>query len=214
MSTPLLYLSADTVYRALPMSEAIDAMRDAFALLARGEVTLPTRLRLDCAIRTRGGACDAVPLHVARTLLDESRHGVRQERGSRPPSSPVDSHTHRWLHRRDAGSHGWRQSDRRSHRRRLRPCDGFACSLRCCVGGRDRRGRAGTHATGGCLLRAGGAVCAGSMTARGAARRFADEMHERLGISVEPAASPSEAMADAAVVCTATMLRNPRFRRS
>ena len=42
MSPPLLYLSADTVYRALPMREAIDAMRDAFAILARGEVTLPT----------------------------------------------------------------------------------------------------------------------------------------------------------------------------
>jgi ornithine cyclodeaminase/alanine dehydrogenase-like protein (mu-crystallin family) len=38
-----LYLSADDLNQALPMSAAIEAMRDAFAQLTRGEVTLPIR---------------------------------------------------------------------------------------------------------------------------------------------------------------------------
>ena len=44
-----------------------------------------------------------------------------------------------------------------------------------------------------------------------AALRFADEMQQRLGISVEPAASTAEAMADAAVLCTATTSAKPVF---
>jgi ornithine cyclodeaminase/alanine dehydrogenase-like protein (mu-crystallin family) len=47
MKTPLLYLSADDVRRALPMSAAIEAMREAFRQLSNGQVTLPMRERLD-----------------------------------------------------------------------------------------------------------------------------------------------------------------------
>ena len=47
MNTPLLHLSADAVRQALPMREAIEVMREAFAQLARGEVTQPMRLKLD-----------------------------------------------------------------------------------------------------------------------------------------------------------------------
>ncbi len=67
MSPPLLYLSADAVYRALPMREAIDAMRDAFALLARGEVTLPPRLRLDAPAEY--GAALVMPCHCTSYRL-------------------------------------------------------------------------------------------------------------------------------------------------
>ena len=61
MKTPLLPLSADDVRRALPMREAIEAMREAFAQLARGEVTLPTRLRLDAP--AEHGAALIMPCH-------------------------------------------------------------------------------------------------------------------------------------------------------
>ncbi|MCX5772615.1 MAG: hypothetical protein NTZ09_20415 [Candidatus Hydrogenedentes bacterium] len=61
MNTPLLHLSADTVRRALPMREALEAMRGAFAQLARGEVTLPTRLRLDAP--AEHGAALIMPCH-------------------------------------------------------------------------------------------------------------------------------------------------------
>ena len=47
MKTPLPHLSAADVCRALPMPAAIEAMREAFRQLASGQVTLPTRQRLD-----------------------------------------------------------------------------------------------------------------------------------------------------------------------
>ena len=67
MSPPLLYLSADAVDRALPMREAIDAMRDAFGQLARGEATLPARLRLD--MPTEHGAALVMPCHSTSQRL-------------------------------------------------------------------------------------------------------------------------------------------------
>ena len=42
-TAPLLYLSAADVRRSLPMADAISAMREAFAQLSSGQVTLPTR---------------------------------------------------------------------------------------------------------------------------------------------------------------------------
>ena len=42
-TAPLLYLSAADVRRALPMTDAIAAMREAFAQLSNGQVTLPAR---------------------------------------------------------------------------------------------------------------------------------------------------------------------------
>ena len=56
-----VYLSADDVRRALPMGDAIAAMRDAFAQLARGEVNLPTRMRLDAPAER--GAVLVMPCH-------------------------------------------------------------------------------------------------------------------------------------------------------
>ena len=54
-----LHLSADAVRRALPMREAIEVMRDAFAQLARGEVTLPMRARVyDCNAEAAGRFAD------------------------------------------------------------------------------------------------------------------------------------------------------------
>lgn len=43
----MLYLSADDVRRALPMSEAIAAARDAFTQLSSGQVALPPRQRIE-----------------------------------------------------------------------------------------------------------------------------------------------------------------------
>jgi alanine dehydrogenase len=44
-----------------------------------------------------------------------------------------------------------------------------------------------------------------------AAEQFANDMCRRLGVVVEPAPSPSAALADAAVVCTATTSSTPVF---
>jgi ornithine cyclodeaminase len=44
------------------------------------------------------------------------------------------------------------------------------------------------------------------------AERFASEMAQRLGLPVEPATSPGQALKDAAVVCTATTSPTPVFQ--
>jgi ornithine cyclodeaminase/alanine dehydrogenase-like protein (mu-crystallin family) len=46
---PLLHLSAADVRKALPMAEAIAAMRDAFGQLSRGQVTLPPRQHIEAS---------------------------------------------------------------------------------------------------------------------------------------------------------------------
>ncbi len=58
---PLLYLSAADVRRALPMTDAISAMREAFAQLSDGRVTLPTRQCL--AAREGHGDLLVMPCH-------------------------------------------------------------------------------------------------------------------------------------------------------
>lgn len=66
-NTNLLHLSAADVRRALPMFEAIAAMRDAFAQLARGEVMLPPRLRMDATAEK--GVALVMPCHSAAQKL-------------------------------------------------------------------------------------------------------------------------------------------------
>ena len=63
MNSQMLHLSAVEVRRALPMRDAIAAMREAFSQLSRGEVTLPTRVRLDTP--ARHGAALIMPCHSA-----------------------------------------------------------------------------------------------------------------------------------------------------
>ena len=61
--TPLLYLSAAEVRRALPMIEAIEAMREAFMQLSDRTVAMPTRLRLD--VPDQHGLLLLMPCHAA-----------------------------------------------------------------------------------------------------------------------------------------------------
>ena len=66
-SAPVLYLSADDVRGALPMSAAIEAMRDAFAQLSRGQVSMPTR---ECLQAADGHGVDLVmPCHSAASRM-------------------------------------------------------------------------------------------------------------------------------------------------
>src|SRR5262249_48619191 len=67
-----LYLSAADVRRALPMPDAIDAMREAFAQLSRGEVSLPTRLRLDAPAEP--GVALVMPCHSSALKLFSLKH--------------------------------------------------------------------------------------------------------------------------------------------
>lgn len=211
MSPPLLYLSADTVYRALPMREAIDAMREAFALLARGEVTLPPRVRFDAA--AEHGAALVMPCHCTSQRLFSTKVITVFERNAERGLPAVqsililtDGSTGAPLAVMDGAS---------LTAIRTGAASGLATDLLA-------RPDAASVAVIGAGVQARTqleAVCSVRPVRRAwvydfraeAARRFADEMRQRLGIGVEPAASPSEAMADAAVVCTATTSATPVF---
>jgi ornithine cyclodeaminase/alanine dehydrogenase-like protein (mu-crystallin family) len=60
---PLLYLSAAQVRQALPMTEAIEAMRGAFVQLSDRAVEMPTRMRVD--VPERGGLVLLMPCIAA-----------------------------------------------------------------------------------------------------------------------------------------------------
>jgi ornithine cyclodeaminase/alanine dehydrogenase-like protein (mu-crystallin family) len=68
---PLLYLSSDDVRRALPIAEAIEAMKGAFKDLALGGVTMPPRTRLSAS----GGA--GVILVMSSSSEGISRLGLK-----------------------------------------------------------------------------------------------------------------------------------------
>jgi len=211
MSPPLLYLSADAVYRALPMREAIDAMRDAFALLARGEVTLPMRLRLDAP--SEHGAALVMPCHCTSYNLFSTKvvtvFDKNAERGLPAVQSILiltDGCTGRSLAVMDGAS---------LTAIRTGAASGLATDLLArldaasvAVIGAGVQARTQLEAI--CCVRAVQRARVYDCRAE-AALRFADEMQQRFGISVEPAASPSEAMADAAVLCTATTSATPVF---
>jgi ornithine cyclodeaminase/alanine dehydrogenase-like protein (mu-crystallin family) len=83
-TAPLFYFSADQVRRALPMTEAIAAMRHAFAQLSSGQVTLPVRQSLP-ATAGRGDAlvmaCHSAAerrfsLKFVTTFPDNPRQGL------------------------------------------------------------------------------------------------------------------------------------------
>ena len=65
MNGPLYLSAADLA--ALPMRDAITAMHDAFGQLSRGEVTLPTRLRLDAP--AEHGAAVIMPCHSTKKMF-------------------------------------------------------------------------------------------------------------------------------------------------
>jgi len=208
---PLRFLSADDVARALPMRETIEAMKRAYARLSAGEVVVPPRPQF--ALVDPPGHALVMPAYVPA----EGRLGVKivtlvpanRDRGLPLIQALVvlvDTTT---------GSP-------------LAVMDGAALTaIRTGAGSgaaTDLLARA--DASRAALLGAGvqgltqlEAVCAVRPIARArvfdpdaaAARAFADAMGRRLGIAVEPAASPAEAMAGADVVCTATTASEPVF---
>jgi len=211
MSPPLLYLSADAIYRALPMREAVDAMREAFALLARGEVTLPTRLRLDAP--AEHGAALVMPCHCTSQGLFSTKvvtvFDKNADRGLPVVQSILiltDGCTGATL----AVMDGISLTAVRTGAASGLATDLLARSDAASVAVIGAGVQARTQLEAVCCVRAVRRARVYDRRVE-AARRFADEMHERLGIGVEPAASPSEAMADAAVVCTATTSVTPVF---
>ena len=81
---PLLYLSADDVRRALSMTDAIGAMREAFTELSAGQVTLPGRQCLQAAGKHGDNLimpchCASLKIFSVKTVTvydDNPKHGL------------------------------------------------------------------------------------------------------------------------------------------
>lgn len=210
-NTPLLYLSADQVRRALPMTEAIAAVREAFAQLSSGQVTLPVRQSLP-ATAARGDAlvmaCHSAvsrmfSLKFVTTFPDNPRQGL-------PTTQALviltDGTTGAHLAVMDGAS---------LTAIRTGAASGLATDLLA-------RPDAATVAVFGAGVQARTqleAVCCVRTIRRAsvydsdstAAERFAAEMTHQLGVPVERAGTSAQNLADADVVCTATSSCQPVF---
>jgi len=209
---PLVYLSAADVRRALPMPDAIAAVREAFVQLSSGQVAVPPRVRVDAPLEN--GVALFMPCHAIEqklfglklvTLFDENRRKglpliqalvIVADGATGTPLAVMDGSTLTAL--------------------RTGAASGVATD---CLARDDAEVAAvfGAGVQGRTQLEA---VCCVRRIRRArvydadasAADRFAAEMTQRLGLPVQRAASPAEALADAAVVCTATTSSRPVFQ--
>jgi ornithine cyclodeaminase/alanine dehydrogenase-like protein (mu-crystallin family) len=207
----MLHLSAANVRRALPMTEALAAMRDAFAELARGEVTLPPRLRMDAP--TEKGVALVMPCHSTAQKLFSLKFitlfGDNPQRGLPLIQSTVllsDGVTGAPLAVLDGAS---------LTAIRTGAASGLATDLLA-------RSDAATVAIIGAGLQARtqleAVACVRQLqrawvfdTRPAAAASFAAEMQRQLGFAVEVAASPAAAVQHADIICAATTSSAPLF---
>jgi ornithine cyclodeaminase/alanine dehydrogenase-like protein (mu-crystallin family) len=209
---PLLYLSAADVRQALPMPDAIAAMREAFVQLSCGQVILPPRVRIDapcgngvalfmpCYVHERNllglklltlfdrNPQKGLPLVQALVIVADGTTGA--------PLAVMEGATLTAL--------------------RTGAASGVATD---CLAREDAE--VATVFGGGVQARTQlEAVCCVRHIRRArvydvdaaAADRFAAEMTQRLGLQVQRAADPAKALEDAAVVCTATTSSRPVFQ--
>ena len=208
---PLLYLSAEDIRTALPMSEAIEAMRDAFAQLANEQVTLPVR---EC-IRASGWngvnlvmpchstAADMFSLKTVTVFNDNPGRGLPRIQGL---LILTDGET---------GSHLAVMDGTSLTAIRTGAVSGLATDLLAAPGasvvaifGAGVQARTQLEAV--CAVRAIEQAKVYDPD-RGAAERFAEEMTARLNVAVKRAGTVAAALADAQVVCTATSSPSPVF---
>jgi ornithine cyclodeaminase/alanine dehydrogenase-like protein (mu-crystallin family) len=210
-TTPLIYLSAADVRRALPMTEAIAAMREAFAQLSTRQVTLPIRECLQAP--GQHGVALVMPCHSSAqrmfslkfvtTFHDNPRRGLPTVQSL---VILTDSTTGTHLAVIDGAS---------LTAIRTGAASGLATDLLA-------RPEAAAVAVFGAGVQARTqleAVCCVRAIRRArvhdvdpaAADRFAAEMTRRLGVPVERADTPAANLAHADVICTASSSSKPVF---
>jgi ornithine cyclodeaminase/alanine dehydrogenase-like protein (mu-crystallin family) len=212
MNVPLLYLSAAEVRRALPMSDAIDAMRVAFLRLDEGHVTMPPRGRMD------------IPEHDGTLLLMPC-----QERQSGQMSVKLVSLFTNNRERDLPLIHATVILSDAESGLPLAIMDGAALTAirTAAVCGLATRYLALPDAKTAAIFGAG-MQARSQLEALHAARpieearvfdieaaaaaAFAREMSEKLGIDVRPAESSRQALANAQIVCTATTASEAVFQ--
>jgi ornithine cyclodeaminase/alanine dehydrogenase-like protein (mu-crystallin family) len=209
-----LYLSADDVRRALPMNEAIAAMRDAFAELSSGQVTLPTRECLEAT--DEHGVALVMPCHSAALKMFSLKTATvfHENRQLGLPTTQAlliltDGATGRHLALLEGSSLTAIRTGAASGLATdlLAPTD--AASVAIFGAGVQAR----TQLEAVCCVRT---VRIARVFARNTTEvdRFAAEMTERLGLPVERADAPARNLVDADIICTATSSSKPVFEAS
>lgn len=196
------------------MAEAIEAMRDAFGQLADGRVTLPVRQCLsssddagvDLVMPCYSATANLFSLKTVTVFADNPRHGRPAIQGM---VILTDGKTGTHLAILDGSS---------LTALRTGAASGLATDLlaradasKAAVFGAGVQARTQLEAV--CCVRP---IRQASVhdPDQAAADRFAAEMTDRLGLPVKPAGSPTENVADADVICTATPSRQPVFADS
>ncbi|HUT37569.1 MAG TPA: ornithine cyclodeaminase family protein [Planctomycetota bacterium] len=207
----LRFLSASDVVQALPMSEAIEAMKHAFRLLAAGQVVMPPRTHIEAA--EPPGDALVMPSYVP---ADEAMgiKVVTVYRGNRASGLPVIQALMLVL---DAatGSPVAVMDGTSLTAIRTGAASGAATDLLAnpdastvAIFGSGPQARTQLEAV--CTVRSiRRARVLDPDAARAAA--FALEMAERLGVPIEPVPSSANALAEADIVCTATTSTVPVF---
>jgi ornithine cyclodeaminase/alanine dehydrogenase-like protein (mu-crystallin family) len=211
MTGRLRFLSARDVERALPVREAVEVMKEAFRQLSAGEAVVPPRTHIEAA-ESRGDA-----LFMPSCLPAARRMGIKVvtvHRGNPPLGLPLiqavmvvlDATTGSPLAVMDGTS---------LTAIRTGAASGAATDLLArpdttvaAIFGAGPQARTQLQAV--CAVRPIREARVFDSDA-GRAEAFAREMASRLGIAVRVARSPSEALAGADVVCTATTSAVPVF---
>ena len=211
LTAPLLYLTAADVQRALPMRDAIAAMRDAFVQLSSGQVNCPPRQRLPAA--DAGGAALVMSCHSAVSRLFALKFitlfAANRDKGLPLIQSSVmlaDGTTGQPL----AVMDGAAVTAIRTGAAAGLATDVLARPDAAVVAIFGAGVQARTQLEAVCTVRAIRQAFVYDPNAA-AAERYAGEMTERLRRPVVRAGSPREALADAGVVCTATTAAVPVF---
>lgn len=208
----MLVLTADDVRAALPMREAIAAMRDAFTQLAEGRVTLPLRSAVrvperDGVMLTMPGRCDG-PHGLGAKLVSVFPRNVERH-------VPL-IHAIVILLEADTGEPAALLDGQSLTAIRTGAASGLATDLlarpdasRVAIIGAGAQARTQLQAV--CTVRRISSVSVVSRT-RVHAERFAEEMAGWDGVvppRIEVAPSPRRAVAQAEVICTATSSATP-----
>ena len=216
----LRFLSADEVRQALPMPVAVEAMKRALAALSAGEAVVPPRTHLalaDPSAAASAARAAGTALVMPAYAPADGRLGVKIVtllEGNRGRGLPMlqglmvlfDSTTGSPLAVMDAATlTAVRTGAASGAATDLLARPGAATAA---VFGAGVQGRTQLEAV--CAVRAIQQARVFDLDAA-AGGRFAEEMAGRLGIAVEPASTPAEALAGADVVCTATTASEPVF---
>jgi ornithine cyclodeaminase/alanine dehydrogenase-like protein (mu-crystallin family) len=208
-TSSLLYLSADDVRRALPMSAAIEAMRRAFAELSAGQATMPTR---ECLAASGQNGVDLVmPCHsttlkmfslkTVTVFCDNPQLGLPTIQGLLIlTDGEIGSHL--------AIMDGTSLTSIRTGAASGLATDLLARADASVVGVFGAGAQARTQLEAVCCVRSirRASVYDPDQTA---ADRFATDLTNRLGVPVESADTPLRNLVGADIICTATSSAQP-----